>query len=105
MVLDGRYPSCLTYLDITFDVYVQVIPEANFKWISTSVLAVSLTLMVVAISTSMGFGLCTYLLRNNTVVMASHHMLLYVICAMAIVLYLEILPLSIDNRIVSIRAL
>ena len=102
--LEGSYRNCLTNRDITFDVSVRVIPEAEFNWISTPIRAVGLTLMVVVISTSMGFGLWTYLLRKNKVVRASQPMFLYIICAGTIVLALAILPLSIDDRIASFRA-
>ncbi|KAL7529722.1 hypothetical protein ACHAXR_009329 [Thalassiosira sp. AJA248-18] len=98
VVIDGEYPGCLTDLDITFDVLVELRAEENFNHIE-KIRPAGLSLMALAMALSIFFSCYTFKERKHRVIRASQPLFLQLICAGTFIMASSIIPLSIDDGI------
>eukprot|EP00584_Thalassiosira_punctigera_P010678 CAMPEP_0172535426 /NCGR_PEP_ID=MMETSP1067-20121228/7438_1 /TAXON_ID=265564 ORGANISM="Thalassiosira punctigera, Strain Tpunct2005C2" /NCGR_SAMPLE_ID=MMETSP1067 /ASSEMBLY_ACC=CAM_ASM_000444 /LENGTH=1140 /DNA_ID=CAMNT_0013320359 /DNA_START=87 /DNA_END=3509 /DNA_ORIENTATION=+ len=95
---DGVYPGC--YLDITFDVLVEVRAEEQLNQID-KIRPVGLSFTALVMLLSISLSLWTYRKRTHRVVKASQPIFLFIICVGVFVMASSIIALSIDDSIAS----
>jgi len=102
VILDGEFPGCLTDLDVTYEILVEITPEENLNHIN-NIRPVGLALMALAMTSAVVFSLWTHKLRKHRVVKASQPLFLELIGFGTFVMASSIVPLSIDDSIASER--
>ncbi|KAL9186795.1 hypothetical protein ACHAXT_010515 [Thalassiosira profunda] len=102
VVIDGEYPGCLTDLDISFDVLVEVRDEEDLNQIDR-IRPVGLTFMALAMALSFFFAAYTWKKKEQRVMKAGQPHFLLLICAGTFIMATSIIPLSIDDSIASVE--
>jgi hypothetical protein len=95
----GQYRGCVGK-DATFEVLMDVMPEPQF-YTPGAVRAGGLSLMFIAVLLAAGCAFWVWKHRKNRSIMAMQPLFLISICAGCFVLALTIIPLSIQDQIVS----
>ena len=102
VVIDGEYPGCLTDLDISFDVLVEVRDEEELNQIDR-IRPAGLTFMAIAMALSLFFAAWTAKNQNQRVLKAGQPHFLLLICGGTFIMAASIIPLSIDDSIASVE--
>ena len=102
VILDGNYPGCLTDLDITFDTAVEVRGEENLNHLGY-IRAVGFTLMSLSMLGSLFFSAWTHKNKKHRVVQMSQPIFMHLICLGTFIMASAIIPMSIDDSLVSER--
>jgi len=93
----------LSSTEISFGLSILVVPPPQKNHLSTHIRISGLAVMVMIILTSLAFAIWVVYYRENKVVRSSQPIFLLLICCGTLVMSTAILPLSIDDKIVSVR--